>query len=75
LVEPKQPKEAVIKAIRSKAKKYQKVFTSLIGKQVLEDLETEFNPDILLGKDDAETNYNVGRRDVIIYIQQMIRFK
>ncbi len=75
MVEPKQPKEAAVKAIRSKAKKYGKVFTSLIGKQVLEDLEREFNPDILLGKDDAETNYNVGRRDVIIYIQQMIRFK
>ena len=43
--------------------------------KVLEALEEEFNPDVLIGATDAKTNYNVGARDVVIYIRQMIRYK
>lgn len=73
--EPKQPKEAAIEALGKKAGDFHKLFTSPIGVKVLESLEEEFNPDKLIGKDDAETNYKVGARDVVIYIRQMIRYK
>ena len=72
--ENKQPKEAAVEALGTKAKNFHALFTSPIGVKVLEALEEEFNPDILLGSSDAITNYNVGRRDVVIYIRQMMRY-
>ena len=71
----KRPKEAAIKALGQKAGNFHKLFTSPVGVKVLEALEEEFNPDTLIGGNDAETNYKVGRRDVVIYIRQMIRYK
>lgn len=68
-------KEETKKRLRNKAGRFQKLFTSPAGKLVLRDLEDEFNPDVLLGKSDAETNYNVGKRDVYIYITQLIRYE
>ena len=68
------PPKAAIQALGKKAGDFHKLFTSPIGVKVLESLEEEFNPDKLLGKDDAETNYKVGARDVVIYIRQMIRY-
>lgn len=70
-----QQHEAALEAVGKKAARFHKLFTSPAGKLVLKDLEDEFNPDVLLGKDDAETNYNVGKRDVYIYITQLIRYK
>ena len=75
MAENKQPKEAAIEALGQKAGNFHKLFTSPVGVKVLESLEEEFNPDVLLGKTDAETNYKVGGRDVVIYIRQMIRYK
>lgn len=72
--ENKQPKEAAVEALGTKAKNFHALFTSPIGVKVLEALEEEFNPDILLGSSDAITSYNVGRRDVVIYIRQMMRY-
>jgi hypothetical protein len=73
--ENKQPKEAALEALGKKAGDFHTLFTSPVGVKVLEALEEEFNPDSLIGKDDADTNYKVGRRDVVIYIRQMIRYK
>ena len=71
----KQPNLTAIESLEKKAKDFYQIFTSPRGVKVLEALEEEFNPDKLLGKTDAETNYKVGGRDVVIYIRQMIRFK
>lgn len=71
----KQPKEAAIEALGKKAGNFHKLFTSPVGVEVLQALEEEFNPDVLLGDSNAKTNYNVGARDVVIYIRQMIRYK
>jgi len=71
----KRPKEVAIENLEKKAGDFHSLFTSPVGVKVLEALEEEFNPDVLLGNTDAETNYNVGRRDVVIYIHQLIRFK
>lgn len=70
-----QVKETAIESLEKKAGDFHTLFTSSVGVKVLEALEEEFNPDKLLGKTDAETNYKVGARDVVIYIRQMIRFK
>jgi hypothetical protein len=52
------------------------VFTSPDGKKVLEALESEFNSDsIFVPMDPHATAYNLGKRDVIIYINQLIRMK
>jgi len=71
----KQPKEAAIEALNKKAGNFHKLFTSPLGVKVLEALEEEFNPDVIIGETDAKTNYNCGKRDVVIYIRQMIRYK
>ena len=71
----KPPKEAAREALGQKATDFYQLFTSPVGVKVLTSLEEEFNPDVLLGKTDAETNYNCGKRDVVIYIRQMIRYK
>lgn len=73
--ENKQPKEAALEALGRKAGDFHTLFTSPVGVKVLEALEEEFNPDSLIGVSDADTNYKVGRRDVVIYIRQMIRYK
>ena len=72
--ENKQPKEAAIEALGKKSRDFHTLFTSPVGVKVLEALEEEFNPDKLIGETDAKTNYNVGARDVVIYIRQMIRY-
>ena len=71
----KQPKEAAIEALGKKAGNFHKLFTSPVGVKVLKALEEEFNPDVLMNPDPHMTSYNVGRRDVIVYIRQMIRYK
>ncbi len=68
-------REEIREKLEKKAARFHKLFTSPAGKLVLKDLEDEFSPDVLLGKDDSETNYNVGKRDVYIYITQLIRYK
>ena len=74
MAEDKRPKEAAIEALGQKAGDFHKLFTSPVGVKVLESLEEEFNPDVLIGETNAKTNYNVGARDVVIYIRQMIRY-
>lgn len=60
--------------ISKKALLFKKVFNSDDGKEVLEMLDEEFNPEILFSKNPHETSYNTGRRDVIVYIQQLLRY-
>lgn len=71
----KQSKEAAIEALGKKARDFHQLFTSPVGVKVLEALEEEYNPDVLIGANNAETNYKVGGRDVVIYIRQMIRYQ
>ena len=70
----KRPKEVAIEALGKKAGNFHKLFTTPVGVEVLKSLEEEFNPDVLIGETNAKTNYNVGARDVVIYIRQMIRY-
>ncbi len=58
-----------------KASVFKQVFNTPDGKQALNILEQEFNRlDIFeKGAPDA-TAYNLGRRDVVVYINQLLRY-
>lgn len=61
--------------LRDKAARFHRLFSSHDGEQVLKDLEDEFDQDELYDDNPYKTNYNIGRRDVIIYIKQLMRFE
>lgn len=63
-------KEAVIK----KAKIFRDMFQTPQGKKCLEFLEQEFDLEDLRGHTTEDTYYNLGRRDVVVYIRQMLKF-
>jgi hypothetical protein len=60
--------------VKRKSKNFHILFTSPVGAKVLEYLEDEFDQEEIFqaGVPDG-TAYNLGRRDVIVYIRQMIR--
>ena len=70
----KLPKEAV-EALEKKARRFHNLFTSPDGKRVMRDLENEFDLDELKGQTPHDSFHNVGRRDVITYIRQLIRYQ
>lgn len=61
--------------LRDKAARFYRLFSTHDGELVLKDLEDEFDADELKGATDADTNYNIGRRDVIVYIRQLMRYE
>ena len=69
-----QKKEQLEKQLNNKARHFLITFTSPSGEKVLEDLENELNPDVLMASTPHETSYNVGRRDAFTYIKQMMRY-
>jgi len=77
----KQPSKAekrqtALDAVVKKSGDFHKLFTSPIGKKVLGYLEEEFDQEKIFqaGVPD-HTAYNLGSRDVCVYIRQMIRLK
>lgn len=70
-----QAREQAIKAIRDKAMLVKKIFGTSDGEKLMEILEKEFNSDNLLAVGDPHvTHYNLGRRDVVMYLKQLQRF-
>jgi hypothetical protein len=69
-----QKKALALDNVRKKSKDFHTLFTSPAGVKVLEYLGEEFDQDEIFqaGVPDG-TAYNLGRRDVIVYIRQMIR--
>ena len=61
--------------LRDKAARFHRLFSTHDGEKVLQDLEDEFDQDELYDDNPYKTNYNIGRRDVIIYIKQLMRFE
>lgn len=64
----------VEKRTREKANNFARLFATPRGKIVMEALENEFDSSTIFDPDPNITNYNLGRRDVVIYIKQMIKF-
>ena len=71
-----QKKQLALDNVRRKSADFHSLFTSPVGEKVLQYLEDEFDKDEIFraGVPDA-TAYNLGRRDVVVYIRQMIRVK
>ncbi len=60
--------------VRIKSRDFHILFTSPVGVKVLKYLEDEFDQeDIFQAGVPDGTAYNLGRRDVVLYIRQMIR--
>jgi hypothetical protein len=72
---PLKSKEAVQRVVH-KSGFFHRIFTSPDGAKVLEWLEEEFDKDEIFAPGDPyATTYNLGKRDVVVYIRQMIRLK
>jgi len=72
---PNKKQEAVDKVVH-KSGFFYRIFTSPDGKKVLEWLEEEFDMDEIFTAGEPDTTvYNLGKRDVVVYIRQMIRLK
>ena len=53
---------------------YRVVFNTPNGEKVLQDLQAQFNPDEIFVKGDADETYiNLGKREAVIYINQLLR--
>jgi uncharacterized membrane protein YkgB len=73
---PRSKKQQAVDNVVSKSGFFYRIFTSPDGKKVLEALEEEFDADeIFTAGEPDTTSYNLGKRDVIVYIRQMIRLK
>jgi len=63
------------KETKRKADLFRHVFGTPQGKEVLQLMGEELNPDSLFVDGDShKTSYNVGKRDGFIYVNQMLRF-
>lgn len=72
---PSKQQQAVDQVVH-KSGFFYRIFTSPDGSKVLEWLEEEFDADeIFTAGEPDTTSYNLGKRDVIVYIRQMIRLK
>ncbi len=73
---PRSGKQKAVDKVVHKSGFFFRIFTSPDGKKVLEWLEEEFDSDEIFKAGEPDTtSYNLGKRDVIIYIRQMIRLK
>jgi hypothetical protein len=61
--------------LRSKAKRFHRIFTSPDGEKVLQDIQSELERDELFDDNPHRTAYNCGRRDAFIYIKQLVRYE
>lgn len=59
---------------RKKARKFEELFSSPLGMEVLTMLEAEFDIDELRAQSVENTYFNIGRRDVVVYINQLINY-
>lgn len=73
---PPSKKQQAVDNVVNKSGYFYRIFTSPDGKKVLEWLEEEFDADEIFAAGEPDTtSYNLGKRDVIVYIRQMIRLK
>lgn len=65
---------ALKKRIREKAAQFHELLNNPVGKQLVDILIEEFvNKDDLRGRTVEDTYYNLGARDVVVYLQQLQR--
>lgn len=67
--------EDIRRRIRKKGAALVEFMNSETGKAVIKALEDEFYDGELFDSDPHITAYNLGRRDVVVYLKQLQRFK
>ena len=67
-------RKEVEEAVKRKSRDFSALFSTPEGQRVLKCLDEEFNGAELRAKDPHNTYYNLGRRDVVTYIRQMIAY-
>lgn len=68
-------KSKIREELDRKAGIFKRTFLTKDGEQALQMLEDAFNDDDLFNADPHRTAYNLGRRDVVMYIKQLIKFE
>ncbi len=66
--------EDIRRRIRKKGAALVEFMNSETGKAVIQALEEEFYHGELFDEDPHKTAYNLGRRDVVVYLKQLQRF-
>lgn len=67
--------EDIRRRIRKKGAALMEFMNSATGKAVVKALEDEFYHGEIFDSDPHKTAYNLGRRDVVVYLKQLQRFK
>lgn len=67
--------DKIRKELAKKAGLFKRVFLTADGEQVMKILEDAFDGDTIFNVDPHKTAYNLGHRDVVMYIKQMIKFE
>lgn len=69
----KETMEEVVERLKEVKKAFVNVFSTHDGKEVLKALEREFDKPVLHQPDNTHmTYYNLGARDVLVYIKEII---
>lgn len=68
-------KKRLREALLEKSNLIKSVFDTYAGKKLMEALEEEFNKDNIFSQCQNTTNYNLGRRDVVIYLKELLKYK
>jgi GTP cyclohydrolase II len=58
--------------LKKRVRLYQSVFGTIDGAKVLSQMHEEFNGEDVFSRDPQQTAYNLGKRDVVLYIQGMM---
>lgn len=58
-----------------KAHTFRTVFNTDAGQKIMGWLEQEAEPDHLFDENPHKTAYNCGKRDLLIYIKQLLRYE
>lgn len=64
---------AMKKRLREKAAQFNELLNNPVGKNLVKILTEEFDKEDLRGATVEETYYNLGARDVVVYLQQLQR--
>lgn len=60
--------------LADKSHLFRRVFSTDEGQKVLEFLKQECEPEVMFDENPHKTAYNCGKRDVVVYINQMMRY-
>jgi len=67
--------DVVKKRLANKSARVQMFMSSELGREIIKVLEEEFCEGTLYALTDRDTAFNLGRRDVVMYLKQLQRWK